>query len=442
MISEQPSSAKRDANLDSSRNSDYESVTISDSKFTLMKILTTAYEINREITRLLTECSSCQIAVAWATTGFKFFRLLKKHKAKIERMIVGTHFYQTHPDFIEAFIIHKNVHFITATDGVFHPKVYYFQMSSNRWKCIIGSANLTHGGLEWNDEVAILVTDEDRDSSDTQARLFGALDEYWKKTPILDKSDLEAYRQVWKRKQPTVRKLGGKFGPENTDLSDGGKSPLEIPVLSKTWQEYCNCIKVENKYFKKEKICLETRLKVIQSARNLFDNHVHFCDMNDINRRKIAGLIDGSDDGVNYLLFGSMRGAGKFQNVINNNDKHLSQALDLIPTSGYISKNMYLKYIDEYLKAFPEGRHGIATATRLLTLKRPDIFICLTKHNQERLCKDFCRKKSVTYETYWDSIIERIKESTWRDAPCSKSKTESQVWRARAAFLDSIYYVK
>ena len=400
-----------------------------------MKILTTAYEINREITRLFTECSSCQIAVAWATTGFKSFRLLKKHKAKIERMIVGTHFYQTHPDFIEAFITHKNVHFITATDGVFHPKVYYFQMNCDHWECIIGSANFTRGGFEGNDEVAILVTDQDRDSSDTQTRLFDSLDEYWKKAPILNKSDLEAYRQVWKRKRPIVRKLRGKFGPENTDQSDGGKSPLEIPILSKTWLEYLNCIKMQDTYW-------TTRLKVIRNTRKLFKNYVHFCDMNYTERRKIAGLIDGSDDGVNYLLFGSMRGAGKFQTVINNNNKHLSQALDLIPITGQISRDMYLEFIKESRKAFPEGRHGIATATRLLTMKRPDIFVCLTKHNQERLCKDFYIKKSVDYETYWDSIIERIKESTWWDAPCPKSQAELEVWQARAAFLDSIYYVK
>ena len=141
-----------------------------------------------------------------------------------------------------------------------------------------------------------------------------------------------------------------------------------------------------------------------------------------------------------------MRGAGKFQNVINNNDRHLSQALDRIPASGYISKDMYIKYIDEYLKAFPKGRHGIATATRLLTLKRPDTFVCLTKHNQERLCKDFCIKEhDITtsekkYEIYWDSIIERIMDSTWWNAPCPNSQIESEVWRARTAFLDSIYY--
>lgn len=402
-----------------------------------MKILTTAYKINKEITRLITECSSCQIAVAWATIGFKVFDLLKTHKAKIERMIVGTHFYQTHPDFIESFITHKNVHFIKATDGVFHPKVYYFQMSSNRWECIIGSANLTRGGFERNDEVAILVTDEDRDSSDTQARLFDTLDEYWKKTPILDKSDLEAYRQAWKQKQPTVRKLGGKFGPENTAQGDGGKSPLEIPVLSKTWQEYFNSIKAEDNYFKKEKICLETRLEVIRSVKKLFDNHVQFCEMNYTNRQKIAGFLN---DGVNYLLFGSIIGNGRFRNVIKTNNKHLSQALDLIPMTGKISKDRYLEFIKKSRKAFPEGGHGIATATRLLAMKRPDFFVCLTKHNQERLCQDFSIKKSVTYETYWDSIIERIRDSTWWNAPCPTSQIELEVWQARAAFLDSIYY--
>ena len=400
-----------------------------------MKILTTAYEINKEITRLLAECSSCQIAVAWATTGFKSFRLLKKHKAKIERMIVGTHFYQTHPDFIEAFITHKNVHFIKATDGVFHPKVYYFQMSSNNWKCIIGSANLTRGGFERNDEVAILVTDEDRDSSDTQARLFDALDEYWKKTPILDKNDLKAYRQAWKRKQPTVRKLGGKFGPENTNQSDGGKFPLEIPVLSKTWQEYFNCIKMQDTYW-------TTRLKVIRNVRKLFDNHVHFCCMNPIERQKIAGLIE--HDGVNYQWFGKLR--GKIHNVIKTNDKRLSQALDRIPLVGDISRDSYLQYIKESRKAFPEGGYGIATATRLLAMKRPDFFVCLTKPTREGLCKDFCIKEhDITtnerkYEIYWDSIIERIMDSTWWNAPRPKSQTGLEVWQARVAFLDSIYY--
>lgn len=205
---------------------------------------------------------------------------------------------------------------------------------------------------------------------------------------------------------------------------------LGVPILGKTWQEYYNCIKAKDRYWK-------TRLKVTQSVRKLFNKHVHFYDMNYIERRKIAGLIKESE----YLWFGSMIGAGKFWQAVKWNNKHLSQALDLIPDSGGISRDMYIKYIEEYRKAFPKGRDGIATATRLLTMKRPDIFVCLNKQNLE-LCKDFGTSISITYELYWDLIIEPIMKSTWWNAPCPNSPTELEVWQARAAFLDSIYYVR
>jgi hypothetical protein len=85
-----------------------------------MRLLTTAAEINAELMRLLRACSSCQIAVAWASVGFKAFDLLAKNAKKIERMVIGTHFYQTHPDFIERFLTHPNVRFLMNPDGIFH----------------------------------------------------------------------------------------------------------------------------------------------------------------------------------------------------------------------------------------------------------------------------------------------------------------------------------
>jgi hypothetical protein len=38
-----------------------------------MQILTSAADINAEFLRLIEECASCQIAVAWASTGFDAF---------------------------------------------------------------------------------------------------------------------------------------------------------------------------------------------------------------------------------------------------------------------------------------------------------------------------------------------------------------------------------
>src|SRR5437879_64148 len=123
-------------------------------------------------------------------------------------------------------------------------------------------------------------------------------------------------------------------------------------------------------------------------------------------------------DGVNFLWFGSMRGSGYFKQAINNNDQNLSLALDLIPTIGAISREAYLAYIDQFRKAFPKDDTLIATASRLLAIKRPDTFVCLDARNKAALCKAFGIKRSVSYEEYWDSIIQRVNaEAAWWSAP-------------------------
>src|SRR5437899_1448083 len=115
-----------------------------------MKVLTTAAEINKTLIRLIGECSSCQVAVAWASASDKFtaYKLFVKNMHKIERMIVGTHFYQTHPDFIKEFLAYPNARFVLNPDGIFHPKVYLFEKRQGEWECVIGSANFTRFGLE------------------------------------------------------------------------------------------------------------------------------------------------------------------------------------------------------------------------------------------------------------------------------------------------------
>ncbi|QDT30033.1 hypothetical protein Enr10x_53920 [Gimesia panareensis] len=400
-----------------------------------MKLLTTANEINDTLYRLVKQCQSCQIAVAWASTGTKPFERLRDHQDKIERMVVGTHFYQTDPSFIEAFMQHANVRFVRTTDGVFHPKMYFFWLQGESWACVVGSPNFTAGGLGGNEEVATLITDADDGADEALAQITSAISRYWQlASPITDKQ-LEAYRQAWRRKKPVLKRLRGKFGIPDDDSDDSGKPPLDVPILTKTWEQFFNEVKSE-----KDHHTLPGRLDVIRGTRALFAEYHQFQDIDQIGRRKIAGLIDDADAGVNYLWFGSMKGAGKFWKAINDNDPHLSSAIDLIPATGVITRDVYLAYIDEYRRAFPEGRHGIATATRLLAMKRPDYFVCFDARNEEGLCDAFGISRNVGYEVYWDSVIERIVESSWWNVPCPQADQERDVWLARAAFLDSLYY--
>ena len=62
-----------------------------------------------------------------------------------------------------------------------------------------------------------------------------------------------------------------------------------------------------------------------------------------------------------------MSGAGYYHQAINQN---ISDALDLIPMNGVVSRIEYSSFIDCFVKAFPNGRDGIGTASRLLALKK------------------------------------------------------------------------
>jgi HKD family nuclease len=405
-----------------------------------MNVLTNAREVGKRLVRLIERCASCQLAVAWASVGFDAFDALVAHAPKIKRMIVGTHFYQTHPKFIETFLANGNARFILNPDGVFHPKVFLFEMADGTWECIIGSPNFTRNGLSSNDEVAVLLTSHDEAAPSAIEGINAAIAEYWLRAAPVTQDELQAYQNAWNRKRVLLKSLEGKFGnPASNGDGDKGKTPFEVPILLMTWSEYFKQVQAEKTTPYGHS--MKGRLRVIQFAGDLFAEDRRFKDIDRPDRRKIAGFVEATtDDPIDYRWFGSMKGSGKFQQAVNNNDEHLSLALDAIPTTGEMSRSMYLEYVDRFRGAFPEGRDGIGIASRLLAMKRPDTFVCLDARNRKGLCKAFGINQNVGYEEYWDSIIARIMEANWWCSPMPQAGDEQGVWNARAAFLDSLFY--
>lgn len=80
------------------------------------------------------------------------------------RFVVGLDFYRTHPDalynlqsLVEDYKKGQVSLHISAVGrkSMFHPKVYVFKYEDNTCRIVIGSANLTHGGLSGNHEVSL-----------------------------------------------------------------------------------------------------------------------------------------------------------------------------------------------------------------------------------------------------------------------------------------------
>jgi hypothetical protein len=250
---------------------------------------------------------------------------------------------------------------------------------------------------------------------------------------------LEDYRTSWKNLRPKINSLSGKYG---TGTNKKRAKPIHtVSIITKTWKEFISEVKSETSHG------VERRLRVIEIANQLFNRVEHFSDLETEERKFIAGMpnkfeMQGADD---WGYFGSMKGAGIFKNRVIANDSNISKALDQIPISGQITRKHYERFIKYFHRIFLTTRletaNNLSTASRLLALKRPDVFVCYDVENKGNLSRDFgIVQTEMSYDRYWDDIIERIYDSEWWLNPEPINNIEERVSNARAAFLDALYY--
>jgi len=130
-------------------------------------------------------------------------------------------------------------------------------------------------------------------------------------------------------------------------------------------------------------------------------------------------------------------------NRISEKDKWISKAIDIIPRNGNVSKSKYENFCEFFLRAF-EGstrKGGVPTASRLLGMKRPDTFVCISKRYKLGLTKAMAFSAStLNLENYWERVIEPIGQAQWFNAERPASGQSAEIWDGRVAMLDAIYY--
>lgn len=402
-----------------------------------MKLITDSKILEKHFLRLLDRYSRYYWLTAWASSNFASFEKLVENKKKIEKIIVGIYFYQTHPDFIETFLNSEKVKYIKQPEGTFHPKIFLFYNNRTDWELIVGSANFTKAAFTVNTEVSTLIKSTDIDASKILNQTKDIIESTWKESKYFDKTELNDYRTIWKNFRPKINSLSGNYGKMASKRNKINKPIYLVPVANMDWKTFVE--KVHNEQYHS----LTSRIKVLEIANDLFAKVNSFQDLADDERKFIAGIPNKLpvEKDVDWGYFGSMKGAGIYKNRIIKNDLNISKALDEIPLSGQITKMHYQRFLFNYKKTF-NGNY-LATATRLLAMKRPDTFVCLDSKNKSALCKDFdIMQSGLDYERYWDEIITRVYDSNWWLNPKPKNKIEISISNFRAAFLDSLYYVE
>lgn len=209
---------------------------------------------------------------------------------------------------------------------------------------------------------------------------------------------------------------------------------MDSPVATLKWEIFVNKIKTVDE--------LQTRLEILTWAQQCFFDYEHFDAMSKLERNRIAGLIDEQQKesgGIQWLWFGNMKPNGRFFQAVNQNNPHLSKALDQIPFDGMVVKNDYNRFMNQFLKV--PFKKPLATCSRLLAMKRPDVFLCIDSKNIKNFCADVGIKESkLNYETYWEEVVCKIKKSTWYHVPQPQNELEKLIHQFRAALLDCFYY--
>ena len=381
--------------------------------------------------RLAKQSRDISLAVAWATEGDVTDAILQS--GKVSRAVVGTHMYITAPATLRRFADLPDAR-VVAPDKprLFHPKVYLFKNGTST-SAVVGSHNLTSSAFASNIEVSVLIESKDDDGLIQELRQFIATN--WRAAEGIDEDFLFAYERQYEAMRPHRQALRKFRRVRRPAKSSKQPSPLDFG-----WQDFARRVKTVDHHD------FEKRLELLERARLLFARRLTFARMERDERKAIAGTygkVEPKLDDIEWAWFGTMFPQGDFKNLVNNDPAGLSEALDHIPLVGEVTEDQYDAFVPEFQAAFKGKAHqgGYAVASRLLALKRPDVFVAVNSQNRRGLCEALVVAHStLDLDNFWERIVEPIRMSPWWLAGRPKGRLEARLWDCRAAMLDSLYY--
>ncbi len=396
-----------------------------------MKLLLDYTTLKNTFEELCNKYDYYEWSVAWAGNikEFEIAKLLSENISKVKRIVVGLHFYQTHPSFIEAYINNKNIKYIMQTDGTFHPKVYLFYNSDKDWSAIIGSSNFTYSAFNKNTEANVLIS-SDYDNSSIFSDIKESIYKAWELSDKFDKQKLDNYKECYHYQAKNGKSLSKAIKMKENGEFETTKFDLW------TWDTFCNNVTTN------DMSNLDSRFNVLEKAHSIFtDSNGEFNNIDPELRKCLAGFkstASGYEDKVpDFMLFGSTVGARRYKKAINSYAQ-ISSAIDIIPLKGDVSKDIFEKYCEKFYKEF---ENPLGTATRLLAIKRPDLFVCINNKNKTHICRALKIPMSrLKLNTYWELIIERIRQTEWYKDDGNYIGLPGELKKYKVAMLDSLYY--
>lgn len=381
-------------------------------------ILQTAEAHFDAATALMSWASEIQLSCAWATSAegtAAHWKLLPL--AKLRRTIIGVEFAQTEPWVLRTLQALGTLK-VGGGNGTFHPKLY-LGTKGQKARAIVGSANFTAAAFGSNTELSVLL--EGNLSDQPFQELLSALEAHWSTGLTINEPWLQTYTSVWKRRPQA---------PSLPQIKYDVSTPHSLALA---WPEYLQLLKNQENRTPAIRVFQDgpSYTRELDQIAALFKQRPHVADMTPSERSLLLGL-----PGHSTGLIGSMSAARFAKERMRDQPASIGAHLDTIPLRGPVPTTLIVKVLDGLM-----GLEGIklGVATRLLTVKRPDIFVSVNKGSSPQLATMMAQPKIKTTTQYMQ-LLHAVWQLPWYQSVRPNDPMEAKTWDRRTALLDAVLY--
>lgn len=165
-----------------------------------------------------------------------------------------------------------------------------------------------------------------------------------------------------------------------------------------------------------------------------------------LERQLIGGVSDSKtlkEFNLDTELLGGMSSFPSFKKVLKNDPEGVQKLLKIIPANGKIDGWHYMQFSDGYKDLLANNgikQAPLYPATRLLSMKRPDQFVCITPDTDASFYQAFeCNPlKKQELQRYWDDIILAIQKTEWFKQDLPMDVSQHAIYRSRVCLLERI----
>ena len=400
--------------------------------------LITHVNIQDRFSHNLEWATEIDLVTAWATPNQGLCALRRQNPLPEVRAIVGLSGNITDPEALRELAKMGELRAGPATGErrLFHPKVYIFR-GSGRSVAWIGSANFTCPGFG-GDQKVLGHEEALFETSDTKAveRWFNQL---FARCTELDEVAINFYADHRRKHRPS--QPAKTWDPASLDESP----PVWLLHEVDDWRSYVAALKRCDQWWVRwsGKHHPKNSWSVL-SERNSWRETI----------RELRSVIRGNwgelDDGDQSRLLGLRKdhwallgriGQGRSKRIVFHD--HQEEIQKTVQRTVAANDADFPDVAIEAYKTLQSLDYvASATATRLLTLARPDRFVSLNGGSREGLAESFGFQHPTALgnpENY-RSLLERIYDQAWFREPAPQDAREHEIWSMRAALLDCFVY--